>query len=212
MQSIADSLYGSAAPAPALSSDTPLPSDNAPQPVSEPAHNEAPEVVEEVKPAASAESFEIVIPADVQALRKAEGNGLYSRISGLESVALEAAMEGAGLPADVIAASALEYRHMAADVGASADQTAQLLATMQAFTNAPPTPEQATEMRSEAAELLTAKYGAESAGLLDLTKRMVSRDPRAHHLLESTGAGNDPRTVMLLVELAVRQRAQGRLK
>ena len=172
--------------------------------------SEGPDTAAKAAPGVTEEAA--ALPADVTALRASEDNQLYSRIAGYDGVPLEAALDNIDASAEVKAASALEYRHMAADAGASADQASQVLATIQGFINTPPTLEQGAQMQSGAAELLTAKYGDEAQAMLDLAKRMVARDPRVHALLGRTGAGNDPRTVMTVVELAIKQRTEGRLK
>lgn len=209
LSAMAAALYPQqAAPSPAPVEASPPPTEAAaevePSHAVEPGHTGAPgEAQSPAEPA---------IPAEITALREGEAKSLYSRISGLESLPLESALDLPEVDPAAQAAAALEFRHLAADVGASPDEAAQLLATMQGLVATPPSAEQAAQMQASAAEMLTAKYGAEAPAMLDLAKRMISRDPRVHALLERTGAGNDPRTVITAVELAIKQRSQGRLK
>ena len=193
--SAAESLYGAPAAPVAAAPTAATPDTQTP---------EAPQV--------AAVDLKVTVPPEVAALRAAEETGLYSRTSGLDSVPFEAVLSGTGLPSEVQAVVATEYRHMAADIGASSDEASQILATVQGMVSTPPTPEQSARMQGEAAALVVAKYGDEATQVLDITKKMIARDPRLAQVLNASGAGNDPRTVMTLVELAVRQRAAGHLK
>jgi hypothetical protein len=216
----AESLYGSTATpaqsAPAvpttsvsLYADTPKPAETAPIQTEQQVKDQALADALYDKPEAKAE---ITLPPEIATLRASEDNGPYSRIGGYDSVPFEAVLKTAELAPETLKAVATEYRHMAADVGANADQAGQILASVQTLTLNPPTPEQAAQMQGEAAELVVAQYGEDAGKMLDLAKRMVARDPRLQGILDRSGAGNHPRTVMTLIELAVQQRSRGRLK
>lgn len=222
----AESLYGgTSTPVPL----TPAPAAQAPVPVSKGLYSDTPEPAPDAGPTPTkAEVNQQALadalydkpvtviapnlPPGIAELRAGEENGPYSRIGGYNSVALEASMEGLDFPAETLAAAAKEYRHMAADLGADANQASQFLATVQGLRANPPTPEQSAKMQTDAAALVVAKYGDDAPKMLDLAKRLVQRDPRAQQLLDRSGAGNDPRTVMSIIELAVQQRTRGRLK
>ncbi|GEM_PF-3667792 len=102
-----------------------------------------------------------------------------------------------------------EYREMAADMALSKDEVDLLHSRVLNQRN---NPADLDEAMQRALTRVEAKYGKEGAKeALAAANKLLNRDPRTRNLINAWGLGNDPDTVMTLVEVARREQSRGRL-
>ena len=98
------------------------------------------------------------------------------------------------------------------DVGFGVDDATHALTTGKYLIQNPPSEQQKVQMRSDSIRMLRERFGNSAMSALDGAKKLVARDPRVKAMLEKTGLGDDPKTVIRLAELARDQAHRGRLK
>jgi len=105
-----------------------------------------------------------------------------------------------------------EMRRVFSDVGLSVPGATELLDLAKQHAGTPPSAETREQWRSEAVEQVKRQYGTDAQAALADAQQLAARDPRLWAFLQELGIDNHPRVVGLAIELARRQRAQGRLK
>jgi hypothetical protein len=204
-------LYGPApappaAPAAEPAAPTPTPT---PTPAADADAAEA-----EVKPAddaaAKAEPLKIEVPENIRALREASATAsdvLYANTIDPAIGGMFSDVEQLTLPERKAAAA--ELSRMARDVGLDHDDVAGLVSRAPSVRSL--TPEQVTQNQAEAARLLRDEFGDRAQQALADAVKLATRDPRTKGILERSGLGNDPQTILKFARLAVRERNSGRL-
>jgi hypothetical protein len=152
-------------------------------------------------------------PEAIRELRDTPEGKFYDGAKAYSSEPWQGVLEDPSLSPEARAMFIDEVHRIAADMGASQVDVRQIVSEAHAFGKNPPTAEQRVEMRAEASRQLVATYGKDGAqAALDAAKALVQRDLRLGKLLDATGLGDSPRTIMSLAALAQGQRARGRLK
>ena len=109
-------------------------------------------------------------------------------------------------------AQAIEHMRIAQDVGATAPEIVLAVSTIRRLAAEPLTIEQEETQRAQAFTALDEAFGKDQAPrALELARALAKRDPRLLHQLDASGAGNDPRVVVEMARLAIREHARGRL-
>ncbi|MFM9915276.1 MAG: hypothetical protein ACKVOX_05670 [Rhizobacter sp.] len=154
------------------------------------------------------------VSREVQALRDEMGEvnleGAFKALNG-ELVDMFQAANPTAEPADT-ARAVNEWKAIALDLQLGHDDLSNLASAVKAATLSPIDATARADGARESMEQLRAVYGADANVVLGRTKALVNRDPRVRALLESTGLGSQPRTVLRLAELAQEQFVRGRLK
>jgi hypothetical protein len=103
------------------------------------------------------------------------------------------------------------FAAVAQDVGFNTDDIQMLAARARALRSTPPTPTETARMQLEAQRQLREVYADRHDEALNDAKLLVARDGRLATFLERTGLGNEPSTILRLVELARVARSRGHL-
>jgi predicted Zn-dependent protease len=106
-----------------------------------------------------------------------------------------------------------EWRRIAGDVGLNNGELREAVALSKEITATPPDDATLTAWQTENTQHLLAVGGdPESAQReLDAARALVARDPRLWQFLQTTGLGNHPKIVRLVVEKARSESTRGRL-
>lgn len=149
------------------------------------------------------------IPDDILALRESDGaRRLYSPQKIFADV-LPVDMIDEEVPVSLKAAVIGELREMAADIGASTQDVANL----RSISNNLPeevSHEQRVAWHEEAVDLLNAEFGQTAATAFKDANRLVRRDPRLAAIF-SGGLGDHPQAVLTMARLARTARLNGKL-
>jgi hypothetical protein len=162
------------------------------------------------EPAAKVEPLKIEVPENIRALREASATAsdvLYANTVDPAIGGMLSDVEQLTLPERKAAAA--EMSRMARDVGLDHDDVAGLVSRVATVRNL--TPEQVTQNQAEAARLLRDEFGDRAQQALADAVKLATRDPRTKGILERSGLGNDPQTILKFARLAVRERNSGRL-
>ena len=136
------------------------------------------------------------VPANIKALRASE-ESLYSAADAFADVDFE--LEGA---------EADEYRCMLGDLGLSGHDGKALVNEIKRYSTNPPTDEERQEWR-ELAERRLREMNTSPAEW-EAAQQLARRDPRTAAILDHTGLGNHPDTVLEFVRLARQEKIRGR--
>ena len=115
---------------------------------------------------------------------------------------------GDAVPASVAKAAAVELTHQARDLGLDSADIRDLVASAREMQARPVDAQKAANACTAA---LVEAFGDRAALAFETARALVTRDPRTARLLETTGLGNDPSTVVKLARAAFAQKARGRL-
>lgn len=199
LTSIASRLYGNT---------TPLDTEQA-KPEQPPVTTEEPR---EEKPAEPTDA-KSHIPDAIRGLRDDPLRRMFSAQGTFAQVPLEESMQNLGYEPDTAKAVAAEFREVFADLGASPDDAKQLVMfAAQHNANMPADAAADAQLAASAADMLSRHYGKDAAEALSDAQKFVARDPRLFRMLDDTRLGNDPQTVMKIVQLARSAKLRGELK
>jgi hypothetical protein len=206
----ANVLYPSATPAAApapQAAAAPAPVAASPAPAASP--ETADTRVDELY-AGPAEAAPLAVPENIRALRKAS-ESTADMLYGATAVdpVIAGIFEGAELTVPERKAASVEMTRMARDVGLDQDDLAEMASRAPDVRQL--TPEQVGRNQAEAARMLREAFGDQAAQALADAQKLALRDPRTAALLDKTGLGNDPQTILKFARLAVRERSRGRL-
>jgi len=208
MSAFSDALYRSPPPPPAAA---PV---QAPPPVAAIPPAQAPVTAPADAPAADVTGLtpEIIkagIPADVLKARSSDpARRLYADT--LVDALPDDEFQVEGVAPDAQIALASETRALAQDMSmqpADIDLVRTALRSVQAE---PPTDEARVANRESAVEMLNRTYGDQATEVVNLARRFLQDDPRRAALLAP--AGDDPKVIARVVELALQARRAGRLR
>tara|TARA_R110000851_G_scaffold165169_2_gene309945 strand:+ start:154950 stop:155642 length:693 start_codon:yes stop_codon:yes gene_type:complete len=154
------------------------------------------------------------VPSEVQALRDGDSDrAMFSPQKTYESAIpddiFDAESVESELPPETQAAVLYEYRELAADHGLSHTEIGRLHQRILAQRNDPAPPEQ---QQAQALQRLSEVYGPDVQEALADANRLLDRDPRTKNAIKAWGLGNDPETIVLVAQVARREKARGRLK
>lgn len=231
LAAIADRLYAS--PAPATSTPAATPAALAVQPAAKPA--DTPERVAE-KQAALREGIAqqnrdierakipvedrmwgekeapaplVDVPDAIKTLRDDPLRRMFSPQGSFASVQLEESMAHLALDPAVKTAVAAEFREVFADFGASPQDAKELVDTASRFGAEPMTAERDATNTNSAIQILNEHYGTDAKAALATAQEMIARDPRIARMLDASRLGNDPQTVLKIVQLARSAKQRG---
>lgn len=148
------------------------------------------------------------VPADVLKARSDPARRMYGDT--LVDALPDDEFHVEGVAADAQAALAAETRAIANDMNlqpADVDLVRTALRSVQAE---PPTDEARIAGRESAVEMLNRTYGDQATEVVNLARRFLQADPRRAALLAP--AGDDPKVIARVVELALQARRSGRLR
>ncbi len=145
------------------------------------------------------------VPESVQKLRqqfadRAIYGGEQYRLNIPDNM-LDDAPEAASLDPAIRKAAIAETREMAADLGLTSEDVAELK-SLAATVKEPPSAEQRAAWVAESTEALKREYGEQWQDALRDAMRLVNRDPRVAQVLLHNNRGDHPRYVMLFAKLA----------
>lgn len=104
-----------------------------------------------------------------------------------------------------------DYRQLAGELQVGNAQVEELVGLEDQFAQV--TEAQAEEWRAESANSLIREFGgAKASELLADARALVAQNPRLWAYLDEAGRGDHPKVVRMVIELAQRERAAGRLK
>ncbi|SEI96364.1 hypothetical protein [Paraburkholderia diazotrophica] len=153
------------------------------------------------------------IPDAIRELRDDPLRRMFGAQGTFAQVPLEEGMQNIGLQPDTVKAIATEFREVFADLGASPDDAKQLVIfAAQHNANMPVDNAADARLAASAADALVRQYGSEADSALRDAQRFVARDPRLGRMLDETRLGNDPQTVLKVVQLARSAKMRGELK
>ncbi|CAN7429090.1 hypothetical protein LJR034_002638 [Caballeronia sp. LjRoot34] len=149
------------------------------------------------------------LPPEVAKLRDTPERRLFSAQGSFASVQLEAAMKDVALDSAVKTAVAAEYRENFADFGASPQDARELVDAASRFGAEPMTADRDIANTNSAIQILNEHYGTDAEAALATAQEMIARDPRIARMLDATRLGNDPQTVLKIVQLARSAKTRG---
>ena len=149
------------------------------------------------------------LPEAVKELRNTPERRMFSPQGSFASVQLETAMKDVTLDPAVKTAVAAEYREVFADIGASTQDAQEIVDAVGRFTAEPMAPERDATNTNSAIQILNEHYGTDAKAALATAQEMIARDPRFARVLEISRLGNDPQTVLKIVQLARSAKMRG---
>lgn len=149
------------------------------------------------------------VPDAIKTLRDDPLRRMFSPQGSFASVQLEESMAHLSLDPAVKTAAAAEFREVFADFGASPQDAKELVDTVTRFGAEPMTTERDATNTNSAIQILNEHYGTDAKAALATAQEMIARDPRIARMLDTTRLGNDPQTVLKLVQLARSAKMRG---
>ncbi len=159
--------------------------------------------------------IELQIPEHIAQLRKenaSSADALYGDTPDSAIAAHLAPVVEAGYSEGVHKAVSVELTRIAGDLGLDQEGIRTLISRGALPEVREMTPEQVTANHVEARRLLAAEFGDQAERALDDAKKFAARDPRVRQMLNSSGLGDDPTTILQFARLAARQRASAKPK
>ncbi len=191
------------APAPAVQATAASPS---PTPAPAPADSPAPAAPSDA-PALTADAIAASVPEDIRQQRAEATRRLYGTDDALAEALPDDEFATDGLAPEVQVAMAHEIRAIAGDIGLNVDDVDAIRSVIR---DTPPSDEQRVANREQIVDSLNARYGDGAYQAWIDARKFVALDPRRAALLAP--AGDDPKTVLRLVELAQAAKRAGRLR
>ncbi|MCQ4325765.1 hypothetical protein CXK94_08370 [Stutzerimonas stutzeri] len=156
----------------------------------------------------------VEVPADIQAMReqaRAEDPALrmYPPEKQITAISENAFDSVPDMPQEQRVAVAHELRRMTADLGFGNNDVSELNNRIRQIEANPLDVGQA---RAEASKLLVREFGKDADRALADARKLVMRDPRVAQIIEQTGLGDDPQTILKFAKQARSLRQKGKLK
>lgn len=149
------------------------------------------------------------VPDAIKTLRDDPLRRMFSPQGSFASVQLEESMADLALDPAIRTAAAAEFREIFADIGASPQDAKELVDTASRFHAEPMTPERDATNTNAAIQILNEHYGTDAKAALATAHEMIARDPRIAKILDASRLGNDPQTVLKIVQLARSAKQRG---
>lgn len=106
-----------------------------------------------------------------------------------------------------------EIRAMTADIGMNQQEAADFVANIKRIGTSKPIPEdQRIPNREKAVDMLNREHGNEAARALKAARRYVGMNPKLSTILERSGLGDDPATVVTIARRALGLVRAGKLR
>ncbi|CAM2158929.1 conserved hypothetical protein [Paraburkholderia tropica] len=211
LAAIADRLYAASTPA---TPATPASDANSTPQTEAQAQADTPaEKPQTETPATDAPAQTPELPDAIRELRNDPLRRMFSAQGTFAGVPLEESMQNiGGTPAEV-SAIASEWREVFADLGASPNDARELVMLAQQHgANMPADAAGDGKLYASAVDALVRQYGSDAQAALDDARALIARDPRLGSFLDKSRMGNDPRTVLKVVQLARSAKMRGELK
>jgi hypothetical protein len=149
------------------------------------------------------------VPDAIKTLRDDPLRRMFSPQGSFASVQLEERMADLAIDPAVKTAAAAEFREIFADIGASPQDATELVDAASRFHAELVTPERDFTNANSAIQILNEHYGADAKAALATAQEMIARDPRIFRMLDASRLGNDPKTVLKVVQLARSAKQRG---
>ena len=147
------------------------------------------------------------MPEDIRQQRAEASRRLYGTDSALAEALPDDEFATDSLAPEVQVAMAREIRAIAGDIGLNVEDVDAIRSVIR---DTPPSDEQRVANREQIVDSLNARYGDGAYQAWIDARKFVALDPRRAALLAP--AGDDPKTVLRLVELAQAAKLAGRLR
>lgn len=168
----------------------------------------------EVKAQAGEAAPLVEVPAEIARMReqmRAEDPALrmYPPEKQITAIPESAFDSVSDMPQEQRAAVVHELRRMTADLGFGNNDVAELNARIR---HIEANPLDVSQARAEASKLLVRVFGNDADQALADARKLVMRDPRVAKIIEQTGLGDDPQTILKFAKQARSLRQKGKLK
>ncbi|MBX9629563.1 MAG: hypothetical protein K2X67_03495 [Burkholderiales bacterium] len=151
------------------------------------------------------------VPAEIRELRAQRSKEPASALFGGSEFGdelFEATLTDTSVPTETRRAVADEFARMSGDLSMTSNEVAEVASVLNA-----PIADERTQSRwgRQAEEMLKVQYGDSWEQRLADAKKLLHRDPRVARIVEQRQIGNHPKLVLMLCDLARRERLKGRL-